>query len=77
MLCVRSLDYHAVICHNDTANQVISTLEGKNPTLDGLSHSQKNATAKYSVATLRAGYSMFALRWMCNKSNNADGILQI
>ena len=57
-----SSGYETVGCYMDTGERAIEILEGKDPILDGSYSSRKNPLAKCSVAAMRVGYSMFAVR---------------
>lgn len=62
MLVTSFLDYETVGCYRDTSTRAISTLEGKDPILDGSYLSRTNPIAKCAAAAMRAGYSMFAVQ---------------
>ena len=63
LLCHLLLGYVSVGCYKDTGlDRAISTLEGKDPLLDGAYWLRANPTAKCAVAAIRRGYDMFAVQ---------------
>ena len=54
--------YRTIGCFKDSWNRAIQALERADSILDGWYSSRKNPVAKCAVATLRAGYSMFAVQ---------------
>ena len=57
-----SLGHDAVGCYTDGENRTIRELEAKDAILDGNYTDRENPIAKCAVATMRAGYSMFAVQ---------------
>ena len=57
-----SLDYVSVGCYKDTSNNSIQIIEGTDSILNGSYSSRSEPVAKCAVATMRAGYSMFAVQ---------------
>ena len=49
-------------CYKDTSNRAIQIIEGKDSILDGSYFSRTEPVAKCAVATMKAGYSMFAVQ---------------
>ena len=49
-------------CYKDTSNRAIQMIEGKDSILDGSYSSRIEPVAKCAVATMKAGYGMFAVQ---------------
>ena len=57
-----SLGHDTVGCYTDRENRAIRELEAKDAILDGGYIDRENPIAKCAVATMRVGYSMFAVQ---------------
>lgn len=49
-------------CYKDTAERAISSLEGKDPALDGNYKTRKNPIAKCALVARKRGYRVFAVQ---------------
>ena len=54
--------YETIGCYKDTSKRAIKTLEGTDAILDGSYTSRKNPIAKCAVASMRKGYTFFAVQ---------------
>ena len=56
------VDFEGVGCYKDTAERAISSLEGKDPALDGNYKTRMNPIAKCALVARKRGYRVFAVQ---------------